>query len=96
MALKAHFVHLDPTDMSDHRVPATVQAIDTWRKRRVYRAHIVNSETAAVVVKSAHTLEVGDRISFAKLSDLNGSVPQHWRSGVIWRIDDNCLHLTRT
>ena len=88
-------MHLDPTGMSDHRVHATVQAIDTWRKRRVYRAHIVNSETAAVVVKSAHMLQVGNRISFAVLSDLNGSVPRHWRSGVIWRIEKDCLHLTR-
>jgi hypothetical protein len=73
---QAHFVHLNATGMSDHRVHSALHAIDTWRKRRVYRAHIGNSETAAVVVKSAHTLQVGNRISFAKLSDLNGSEPR--------------------
>ncbi len=82
--------------MSVHRVPVRIEAIDTWRRRPVYRAQIVNTETAAVVVKSARSLNVGKRISFAKISELDGGVPRHWRSGVIWRIENDCLHLTRT
>jgi hypothetical protein len=73
-----------------------VEAIDFWHNRPVYRARIVNSDTAAIVVKSARALEVGRRISFAHLSDLQRGTPRDWRSGVIWRIDKGCLHLTRT
>jgi hypothetical protein len=78
-----------------------VKAIDEWHRRPVYRARIVNLETAAIVVKSARRFEVGRRISFAKVSDLEGRPPtgpreQTWRSGVIWRIEKHCLHLTRT
>ena len=82
--------------MATDSLPAKVPAIDAWRKRPVYRARIVNSETASVVVKSIRALKVGTRISFAKLSDLEGRQPRQWRSGVIWRIEKGCLHLTRT
>ena len=81
--------------MSAQRVPA-VAAIDTWRSRRVYRARIVNSDTAPVVVKSAKALKVGKRISFARVPNLEASARLDWRSGVIWRIEKGCLHLTRT
>jgi hypothetical protein len=82
--------------MNAHRLGSKVSAIDAWRNRPVYRARIVNTETAAVVVRSTRVLKVGKRISFAKLSDLERSAPGTWRSGVIWRIDKGCLHLTRT
>jgi hypothetical protein len=82
--------------MSARSVPPTIQAIDTWRRRPVFRASIVNSYTAAVVVKSTRSLKVGRRISFARLSELQGSAPRDWRSAVIWRIEKRCLHLTRT
>ncbi|MFO1497137.1 MAG: hypothetical protein U1G07_01850 [Verrucomicrobiota bacterium] len=77
-------------------LPAKLKAIDAWRNRTVYRARIVNTETAEVVVKSARVLKVGKRISFAKVSDFEGPRPQNWRSAVIWRIEKDCLHLTRT
>ena len=88
--------------MSAPRVLATVQAIDKWRRRPVYRARIVNSEVGGIVVKSARKFSVGKRISFAKLVDLDGTdtdrtpVDHRWRSAVIWRIEKGCLHLTRT
>jgi hypothetical protein len=41
-------------------------------------------------------LKVGRRICFAHVSDLTGPTPLDWRSAVIWRIDQGCLHLTRT
>jgi hypothetical protein len=78
-----------------------VKAIDVWGRLFVYRARIVNSAESGIVVKS-RLLTVGKRISFAALSDLEGAdgrrtLPRgKWRSGVIWRIDNDCLHLTRT
>jgi hypothetical protein len=81
--------------MTAHRV-SKAKAIDTWHRRPVYRARVVNSETASIVVKSARRLRVGERISFARLADLQGGHPDDWRSGVIWRISKRCLHLTRT
>jgi hypothetical protein len=81
--------------MTRNRVPKP-EAIDTWRRRPVYRARIIQSDTAAIVVKSARALKLGKRISFARLSDLERGTAIDWRSGVIWRIDKGCLHLTRT
>ena len=83
-------------------LPAKVQALHEWRKRSVYRAKVVKSEAAEIVVISPHRLTVGQRICFVPLTDLEGTnadrIPsaQTWRSAVIWRIDQNCLHLTRT
>jgi hypothetical protein len=83
-------------------LPAQVQAVNEWRKRAVYRAKVVKSEAAEIVVMSAHSLTVGQRICFVPLTDLEGinrnrtPPEQTWRSAVIWRIDQNCLHLTRT
>ena len=55
------------------------------------------SAPAAVIVKSSRDLKVGKRISFALVSDLERRrTASQWRSAVIWRIDDGCLHLTRT
>jgi hypothetical protein len=88
--------------MSVHRVPDSVRAIDQRRGRPVYRAKIVNSDTTGIVVKKTGGFAVGKRISFAMLKDLegveiSGPVANHeWRSGVIWRIQKNCLQLTRT
>jgi len=82
--------------MSASRVSTKVQAIDTWRRRPVYRARIVNSDTSAVSVNAAGGLRVGKRIAFARLSDLDHGTLREWRSAVIWRIDNDCLHLTRT
>jgi hypothetical protein len=87
--------------MSIQRLRTKVEAIDSWGKRPVYRARIINTTTDGIVVKSGRVLEVGKRISFATLSDLEalGRKPDpkfKWRSGVIWRIDKGCLHLTRT
>jgi hypothetical protein len=88
--------------MSARRFGSNIEAVDLWGKLPVYQARIVNSETSGVVVKSARALIVGKRISFAALADLQGvdtsRVPPRnkWRSGVIWRIDKGCLHLTRT
>jgi hypothetical protein len=81
--------------MSARRLPKP-QAIDKWHRRPVYRAQIVNSDPAAIVLKSPRSLRVGKRISFARLSDLEQGKANDWRSGVIWRIDERCLHLTRT
>ena len=87
--------------MSARQAPA-VQFIDSWGKRPVYRARIVNSGLAGIVVKSARNLSVGQRISFATLADLAtrpnlcSRRQEEWRSAVIWRIEKNCLHLTRT
>ncbi len=75
---------------------SAVQAIDTWHGRRVYRAQIENPEIAAVVVKSDHTLKVGSRISFAKLSELKDSTTPQWHFGVISRIENDCLQLRRS
>ena len=80
--------------MSVPRAPK-VEAMDRWHKRPVYRARIVNSETAAVLIKSPRCLRVGKRICFARLSETKGATPQDWRSALIWRIADGCLHLTR-
>ena len=82
--------------MSALRVPRAIHAIDTWQRRPVYRAQVVNSETAAVIVKSARGLKVGKRIAFARLADLKGGITADWRSAIIWRIEKDCLHLTRT
>jgi hypothetical protein len=88
--------------MNARHVAAHIHAIDAWGKLPVYRARIVHSEVAGIVVKSPRLFTVGKRISFAKLSDLEGAAtgrrpPRHtWRSGVIWRIEKDCLHLTRT
>ena len=77
----------------------------TWYKhlgRVVHRAKVVKAEAAEIVVMSAHSLTVGQRICFVPLTDLedintNRTPPaQTWWSAVIWRIDQNCLHLTRT
>ncbi len=71
-------------------------------RHRVLRACIVNTETADIVIRSSPALCVGKRISFVKLSDWERMKPSRrpsaelWRSGVIWRIEKNCLHLTRT
>jgi len=81
--------------MSAHRLPK-LEAIDTWNRRPVYRAQVINSDAAAIVVKSPGTLKVGKRISFARLSDLEQGMPSDWHTGVIWRIKRHCLHLTRT
>jgi hypothetical protein len=78
--------------MKAHRAPALVHAIDKWRKCRVYRARIGNSEVVGIVVKSARMLKVGKRISFARLLDLEGidhdgtPTEQEWCSGVISQI----------
>jgi hypothetical protein len=87
--------------MSAHRVQ--IEAVAAWGRRPVYRARIVNSEPARIVVKSARQFSVGQRIHFATLPDLDrieahqrAAPATSWRSGVIWRIDKGCLHLTRT
>ena len=90
--------------MSATRV--AVQAVAAFGRRPVYRARIVNSDPDRIVVKSARMFSVGQRISFATLSDLERTeapreqsrkaAEDRWRSGVIWRIDQGCLHLTRT
>jgi hypothetical protein len=83
-------------------LPAKVHAIHEWSKRAVYRAKVVKSEAAEIVVMSAHSLTVGQRISFVPWANLermraNRTPPaQTWRSAVIWRIAQNCLRLTRT
>ena len=82
--------------MSMRRVSGKVQAIDQWRRRPVYRARILNAESSAIVLESARTLKVGQRISFVMLSEFEEATPQEWRSAVIWRIENDCLHLTRT
>ena len=58
--------------MSDDRGSIGVQAIDRWRRCPVYRARIDDSKVAGIVVKSARRLQVGKRVSFAMLVDLNG------------------------
>ena len=88
--------------MSARPLPSKVRAIDAWGARPVYRARVVHSEPASIVVKWTRRLVVGKRISFATLSDLQAlgvkAVPRSakWRSAVIWRIAKDCLHLTRT
>jgi hypothetical protein len=88
--------------MSARRVLNTVEAVDEWRRRPVFRAKIIDSDVSGIVVKSARYLSVGRRIAFAKLADLNGittdrtPISCQWRSAVIWRIEKNCLYLTRT
>jgi hypothetical protein len=82
--------------MSAHRLVPNIGAVDARRAHRIYRARIVHSETAQIVVKAATKLEVGRRIFFTRVADLEGSPPGQWRTAVIWRIADNCLHLTRT
>jgi hypothetical protein len=88
--------------MNARRPGPSIEAVDVWGRLPVYRARIVNSEISGIVVKSARVLTVGKRISFAALSDLEGAdarrrLPREkWRSGVIWRIGKDCLHLTRT
>jgi hypothetical protein len=81
--------------MNTHRSPK-LKAIDMWGRRAVYRARIVQSHDAAVLIKPGSRLRVGKRISFVRLSDVTGAGLPDWRSGVIWRIDNSCLHLTRT
>jgi hypothetical protein len=59
-------------------------------------------DVAPIVVMSTHRLTVGQRISFVPWANLErmraSRTPpaQTWRSAVIWQIDQNCLHLTRT
>jgi hypothetical protein len=88
--------------MRSRSLLVAIKAIDEWRKRPVYRAKIGNSEIAGVVVQLARMLKVGKRISFARLTDLQGTdqgrtlAKQGWRSGVVWRIEKECLYLTQT
>jgi hypothetical protein len=82
--------------MGIHRFSNRLASVEVSRRRRIYRARIVHSETADIVVKAGSQLEVGKRISFAPVVVLEGSTPPQWRSAVIWRIDKGCLHLTRT
>ncbi len=63
---------------------------------------MVQSVPARIMVLSPGSLTVGERIVYASLADMQGfdldQTPpaEKWRSGVIWRIEKDCLHLTRT
>jgi hypothetical protein len=71
-------------------------------QRPICRAKVVKSEPTRIMVLSPGSLTVGERIVYASLADLEGfdldQTPpaETWRSGVIWRVDKDCLHLTRT
>lgn len=74
-------------------------AAEVWTKLPVYRARILTADVADIVVKRARRLEVGQRISFATVSDLVDAERGHfekWRTAVIWRIDKGLLRLTGT
>jgi len=79
-----------------------MSAVPQGRKSSIYRARIVHSDAAGIIVKAPHKIAVGARIAFAMLSVLEGvdasnSAPASvWRSAVIWRIEKDCLRLTRT
>lgn len=76
------------------------KALSTQSAQRVYRARVVNSGYTEIIVKPVRTLTVGKRITFLQVTELKaGRVKVNdpkWRSAVIWRIDNGCLHLTRT
>jgi hypothetical protein len=89
--------------LHSHRCRRTSEGLKAWGRLPVYRARILTSEVVDVVVKSARRMAVGERISFATLSDLaaaesasNSPALPAWRSGVIWRIEKGTLRLTRT
>jgi hypothetical protein len=79
-----------------------VQAITGISKRAIWRAKVVKSEPTQIVILSIRTLAVGQRITYAFVSDLERAhvdrIPpgDTLRSAVIWRIEKDCLHLTRT
>ncbi len=84
------------------RLPASPVRAKGRLQRPICRAKVVKSEPATIMVLSPGSLTIGERIVYACLADLEGmdldQTPpaEKWKSGVIWRIDKDCLHLTPT
>lgn len=62
-----------------------------------FYAKVGTMSGSVIVVKRTRDFEVGQKIQFAEIRDLEGcsvGMAPRWRGGEIWKIDDNRLFIT--
>lgn len=76
-----------------------IETLGRYGKRPTFQAKIGTMSSAEIIVKRARIFREGQRIEFANTKDLRGmsvSATPPWRSGSIWKIEDNRLFISLT
>jgi hypothetical protein len=70
--------------------------VDRWGRKPLYQAKVGTMSGSLIMVKRARDFEVDQRIEFAELQDVRGmsvSMAPRWRTGIIWKIEDDRLFI---
>jgi hypothetical protein len=71
-----------------------VMPVDRWGRHPLYQAKVGSGPSDLIMVRRARKFRVGMNIHFATISDVRAmstGVTPKWRSGNIWKIEDNRL-----
>ena len=75
-----------------------VEPISRWGRQPLYSAKIGTTASNLIMIRRVRRFHVNQQIYFATLSEVEGMsvgcTPQ-WRSGIIWKIEDNRLFVNR-
>jgi len=74
-----------------------IQSMGQRGRQPTFQAKIGTMSGSIIIVKRVRDFEVGQKIQFAELRDLEGcsvGMAPRWRGGEIWKIEDNRLFVT--
>lgn len=77
---------------------ADVQPISWWGRKPLYSAKIGTTSSNLIMVRRVRRFRVGQSIMFAAIADVEGmsvGCTPPWRSGNIWKIENNRLFVER-